>query len=345
MSVVVVVGVGMRTPVGMYADATAAAVRAGISRLGMHPSWIDKTGEPMKVAMDGVLDPSMPLRERWGALAGTALTEALGVVRPGVKVGLFVAMAEHGPGWEPDSAQKALSDLVQGETRPLSEVRVFSRGNAAGYSALEAACSLLRARQLEVAVLLGVDSYIDAVRLEGLDAQRQLQNQANRIGFVPGEGAAACVLCVDSIARSLGLRPLVSILGSGTAMERAVIRTDDVCVGEGLADAIRAATAGMRLPEQKIGRTLCDINGESYRSEEFMYIPLRVQAPFVDANRYEAPADAVGDVGAASCPFHIGLVAAGARRRVPQPGYALTWASSEGGLRGAAALQVLGGGR
>ena len=99
------------------------------------------------------------------------------------------------------------------------------------------------------------------------------------------------------------------------------------------------------MPEQKIGRMLCDINGESYRSEEFMYLPLRVKAPFVDANRYEAPADSVGDVGAASCPLHIGLVAAGARRRTRQPDYALTWASSEGGLRGAAALQVLGGRR
>lgn len=340
---VVVAGVGMRTPVGLHADATAAAVRAGISRLGMHPSWLDKTGEPMKVAMDGALDPSMPLPERWRALAGSALTEALEVVSPSTKMGLFVAVAELGPGWEPDVGWDALAAIVREGTVPFSEVRVFPKGNAAGYSALEDACSVLRARQLEVVVLLGADSYIDALRLEGLDAQRQLQNQANRIGFVPGEGAAACVLCLPSTARSLGLQPLVSMLGVGTAMERALIKSDDVCVGEGLAEAIRIATAGMRLPEQKIGRVLCDINGESYRSEEFMYVPLRVQAPFVDANRYEAPADAVGDVGAASCPFHIGLLAAGVRRRAPQSGYALTWGSSERGLRGAAAWEVVGG--
>ena len=334
----------MRTPVGLHADATAAAVRAGISRLGMHRSWLDKTGESMKVAMDGVLDPSMPLPERWRALAGSALTEALEVVPPSTKVGLFVAVAESGPGWEPDVGRDALAALVQeGTVPPFSEVRVFPKGNAAGYSALEDARSVLRARQLEVVVLLGADSYIDAVRLEGLDAQRQLQNQANRIGFVPGEGAAACVLCLASTARSLGLQSLVSVLGVGTAMERALIKSDDVCVGEGLAEAIRVATAGMRLPEQKIGRVLCDINGESYRSEEFMYVPLRVQAPFVDANRYEAPADAVGDVGAASCPFHIGLLAVGVRRRAPQPGYALTWGSSERGLRGAAAWEMVGG--
>lgn len=298
----------------------------------------------MKVAMDGVLDPSMPLPERWRALAGSALTEALEVVPPSTKVGLFVAVAESGPGWEPDVGRDALAALVQeGTVPPFSEVRVFPKGNAAGYSALEDARSVLRARQLEVVVLLGADSYIDAVRLEGLDAQRQLQNQANRIGFVPGEGAAACVLCLASTARSLGLQSLVSVLGVGTAMERALIKSDDVCVGEGLAEAIRVATAGMRLPEQKIGRVLCDINGESYRSEEFMYVPLRVQAPFVDANRYEAPADAVGDVGAASCPFHIGLLAVGVRRRAPQPGYALTWGSSERGLRGAAAWEMVGG--
>lgn len=338
----VVVGVGMRTPVGLYADATAAAVRSGISRLGVHPTWVDKTGEPMKVALDGRLDPTAPLPERWKALAGSAMAESLGAVRPDAKVGLFVALAEPGVGWEPDVARQALSGLVREAPVPFSDVRVFPKGNAAGYAALETALALLRQGVLEVAVLLGADSYIDAVRLEGLDKERQLQNVENRIGFIPGEGAAACVLCSSPVARSLGLRPLVGILGVGTATESALIKTDDVCVGKGLAEAIRAATAGMKLPEQKIGRTLCDINGESYRSEEFMYVPLRIQAPFVDANRYEAPADCVGDIGAASCPFHIGLVAAWARRGVRQASYAMTWASSEGGLRGAAALQVLG---
>ena len=55
---VVVVGVGARTAVGMTAPATAAAVRAGIAGFEKHPFVVDTAGNPMIVAGAPYLGPS-----------------------------------------------------------------------------------------------------------------------------------------------------------------------------------------------------------------------------------------------------------------------------------------------
>ena len=49
----VVVSTGARTPVGLRAPTSAAAVRAGICRHGFHPTMLDGAGDPLRFVLDG----------------------------------------------------------------------------------------------------------------------------------------------------------------------------------------------------------------------------------------------------------------------------------------------------
>src|SRR4051812_7636695 len=98
-----VVAVGARTPVGLRAESTAAAVRAGISRLSEHPTLIGAGGEPLRCAYDALLAATLRCSSRMGELAIAALTETLaklpGGGGPTVPVHLFLAFPDARPGF------------------------------------------------------------------------------------------------------------------------------------------------------------------------------------------------------------------------------------------------------
>ena len=75
--------------------------------------------------------------------------------------------------------------------------------------------------------------------------------------------------------RRLGLEVLAWIIAAATTTEKNRIKTDDICIGEGLSEAIGRVSSSLKLPEEKINSTYCDMNGEHYRSEEFTFTVLR----------------------------------------------------------------------
>jgi 3-oxoacyl-[acyl-carrier-protein] synthase-1 len=191
-------------------------------------------------------------------------------------------------------------------------VHALPEGHAAGILAMGHAAEALRAGDCELAIVVGVDSYLHVDTLEWLDEQGRLHNdQDSRSAFVPGEAAGCCVLASTGWCRARHVKPLARIIGIGLATEPSGLGSATVCVGEGLSRAVREATQGLCLPEQKLGDTYCDLNGERYRSEELAFAMLRNPRPFVDANRFTAPTDCWGDVGAAS-----GTLLSGKRSRL-----------------------------
>ncbi len=333
---------GARTAVGLGADAAAAAVRAGVSRLMLHPRFVDTTGESVRLAYDASLDVDLRAPERMAALGLSAVKEALAELDGSAKLGLYVAGPEPRPG-AGEQALQPVSTRLTGALVERFEVvasRVFPFGHAAGASALQAATADLTANRVELALVVGVESYVDHETLAWLDATRQLDHERCRSGFTPGEGAAAVLLVQRGRSRAFRLPELASILGVGLAMEPITINSPDPVLGLGLTDAMKQATAHLKYPQNKITTAYCDINGQRYRSEEFMYIPLRLWAPFVDANAYEAPADCWGDIGAASLPAFMNLIVQSGRRGYAKGSYNLSWASSVGGRRGAVLLEL-----
>jgi 3-oxoacyl-[acyl-carrier-protein] synthase I len=341
----VIVATGARTPVGLRAPTSAAAVRAGICRHGFHPTLRDGAGEPLRFALDARLDPDVQGTARMEAIALWAMRES---IEPLMAVGrvpfsLWVALPEERPGWSPTDATAVMRTLASDVARWCEPEQVTSvpRGHAAGLVALELALRELSTGSSRACVIGGVDSYLHDATIDWLDDSRQLCTTTNRSGFVPGEAAGFFVITTEATARTWGLPEMAAIHGVGSSIEPNAIKSGRTCTGEGLTAAIREATRGLRLPEEKITTTFCDINGERYRSEEFLYVPLRCPTPFVDANRYEAPADSWGDVGAASGPLFVTLAAASgqSQRIYARDGRCmLAWTGSEGGTRAAVTL-------
>lgn len=221
-----------------------------------------------------------------------------------------------------------------------SAVHLISRGHAAGLMALQLAAETVAVGKAEFAVAAGVDSYFDAMTLAWLDRTGVLMSSKNRNGFPPGEAAGACLLARRSTAKRHGLPILARVTAAATSVEPHPIRSAGVCIGEGLSAAINGVVSSLDLPRHAITATYCDLNGERYRSEEFMYTLLRVQMAFVDAHKYQSPADCWGDVGAASGLLFAGLALASYQRGYATGQYPVLWAGSTRGHRTAVVLSL-----
>ena len=340
-SSVSIVGVGARTPVGLSAPSAAAAIRAGISRLGEHPYMVDKLGEPYMVAMDRTMDEPDRI-ERVFALATSALEEAIGATAlpEGAELPVYVALPELGR-WFSDRDGKLLGERVAAHLAPKISASVFvvPGGNAAGLLALQRAAALLHLRQSPLVAVVGADSHLDPDFLEELDGKARLASSTNRWGYPPGEGSGALLLALSSTARAYRLEELGEVRAVETAREEALIGTDAPCIGKGLA---AAATPVLRvLGTETVSSVYCDLNGERYRNGEWAYASLRLPAGTItDPTAFIAPADCWGDVGAATGPLLVGLAVASGRRRYSRGPHSLVWCSSESGLRGAALLSL-----
>lgn len=347
---VCIVGVGACTAVGLDAASTAAAARAGISGYAEHPYLVDGVGEPYVLARVTSLDPYLFGAERLAALAAPALDEALAPLR-GVGVAppapiLALGLPEPRPGLRAGLQQAlkvALDTLGEGRWA-IRELRTARRGHAAGLMAVASALRMLAHGECELCLAGGVDSYVDPDALDWIEANGQLHTPANAWGFVPGEAAGVCLLCRGGTAERLGLRPLGTVLSVATATEVNRIKTQSICLGEGLTRAVREALTPLP-PEMLIDRTYCDQNGEAYRADEQGFMLARLSARFRDPADCVTPADCWGDVGAASGPL-LALLGcqSGVNGDVGGP-VRLIWTSSEGGDRAAAVLAVPPSGR
>lgn len=341
-----VLAVGARTPVGLTAEATAAAVRAGISRHATHPFMVDHRGDPMRCARDARLPVAILGWQRLAALAEGALDEVidkLDLDTTGVgPVSVSVALPERRPGFEDRDAEQVLAAVTAHvATRSAAgtlRIEKAPRGHAGGLVAIHAAAERIAQGAADLCIVGGADSYFEADTIDWLIEERQLRGDESRNGFIPGEAAGFVVLAGEGARRHLRRSSLGWMRGSGIAHEAKRIKTDDVNSGEGLADAVRGATRALQVPDQAVDAVYCDINGERYRSEEWGFTLLRLPQACRDTS-YQSPAESWGDVGAASGPLLCGLaLQSWARAYAPGP-RALVWAGSEGGLRGAVVLE------
>lgn len=341
-----IVSVGARTPVGMTADAAAASVRAGITRLSEHPYMIDQLGGPMPAAIDPRLEPSLTGPGRLLALAETALRETCETLAAApsarLRVPLYLALPEVRPGFTMRDVRAVQSGLARLGALPLDivEVTVLPQGHAAGLAALDVAVRRIRDDVFIACLVGGVDSYFHADTMEWLDANRQLVGAVSRSGFVPGEGAGFCLLMSDRLRTRIGLLSLARVASVAVGRETKLIKTSAMCFGEGLTATVREALGDLKSTPRAIDEIICDINTERYRGEEWGFVCLRLALTFDDPTGYLAPADCWGDVGAASGPLFAMLACRAAARGAAKGPRTMLWASSEGGLRGAAILET-----
>jgi 3-oxoacyl-[acyl-carrier-protein] synthase-1 len=336
---VVVVGMGANTPVGRGAWASAAAVRAGVSGFAQHPYMIDTAGEPMRAAFASWIDIGVQGIDRFESLLMPAIEEALAVLKgppaSASRWALALGLPSARPGLPEKLADELLARVARRHAAVFGGVVALQTGHSAGLRGVQAAFKRLRQGALDACLVAGVDSWLEPETLEWLEANDQLHGAGplnNAWGFIPGEGAGALLLIRESEARALGLVPLGTVLGVGVATEAKRIKTETVCIGDGLTEAFRGALASMPVGA-KATDIYCDLNGEPYRADEFGFAALRTKEYFASASDFVAPADCWGDVGAAGGPMHLVLAIAAGQKRYAQGTLAFVWASAEMGER------------
>ncbi len=345
---VVIVALGACTPVGRDAWSSAAAVRAGISGFGQHPYMIDSAGEPMRAAIAPWIDIGLSGADRLEALLFPAIEQVLEPITPPreepLRMAISLGLPSPRPGLPEDIQRQMMSRINKRFAPQFSSAASFCAGHAAGLIALQAAAAKLGQGALDACVVAGVDSYIEAETLEWLEENDQLHSAGplnNAWGCIPGEAGSALLLMRESVAVAAALQPLALVLGSGSATEPKRIKTETVCIGEGLTQAFRATLAALPAGS-RITDVYCDMNGEPYRGDEFGFTALRTKECFESASDFVAPADCWGDVAAAGGALHVMLATVAGRKGYANGNLAFAWASAEMGER-AAALIATGG--
>jgi len=345
---VFVVGMGASTAVGRGAWESAAAVRAGISGFVQHPYMIDTTGEPMCAAIAPWLDIALTGVDRFEALLFPAIDEAIAALStsPAGRCAIALALPGPRPGLPEDIGAVITRRLASRYKSIFGSTEVFAAGHASGLLALQSACAKLRQGALDACVVAGVESWIEPETLEWLEANDQLHGAGplnNAWGFVPGEAGAALLLVTERMGRAMKIESLAGVFSVGSANESKCMKTETVCLGEGLTEAFRQAFS--LLPkDRKITDIYCDMNGEPYRADEFGFTVLRTREHFESASDFVAPADCWGDVSAAGGLLHVMLACAAGRKGYANGTLALVWASSAEMSARAAAIVVTGQG-
>ncbi|MGE5451958.1 MAG: beta-ketoacyl synthase N-terminal-like domain-containing protein [Acidobacteriota bacterium] len=340
---VVIVSLGACTSLGRDAWSSAAAVRAGLSGFTQHPFMVDGVGAPMHVAMAPWLDVRLNGVARLAALLMPAIDQALEPVAGHIqrdRTAIALGLPPPRPGVPPALTNPLMAQIAERHGSLFGSAAAFASGHAGALQAMQAGWTKLSQGALDACLIAGVDSYLEPDTLEWLEDQDQLHGAGplnNAWGLVPGEAGAALMLMRASVAQAAGVPVLATVLGTGIAHEPHRIKTDSVCLGEGLTQALRAALGA--LPAGSLVSDLYgDMNGEPYRADEFGFAALRVKEHFEGVSDFIAPADCWGDVGAAGGVLHAMLATVAGYKGYAKGPLAMTWASSESGERAAALL-------
>lgn len=343
-----VLRVGMICPVGLDAQQTAAALRAGVSRK-TETAMLDARLEPVVVGhladeLLAPLDRSLgarprmdPLELRLLRLAGSPLRELLSKQFAGATLPVYLAAPQppaDGPAFVSERFLPMLARQA-GVRIDLAASRVFAGGGASLFEAIVAARDeLLIPRRAKFVIVGGVDSYFDPDRVEQLERDGRLRTFGPQDALTPGEAAAFVILSTHEVCSRHSLAPLAWITTVGLATQ-----TEPLLLGEGLANAVSATLAhGTREP---IRLVMAGLNGEIEAAKEWGVAYLRNREHFAEPVRVQHPAENIGDAGAALAPLLLGTATLLLRARMVA-GPALVWARSDAGRRGALLLYAGG---
>jgi 3-oxoacyl-[acyl-carrier-protein] synthase-1 len=343
MSGLEVIAIGARTPLGFLAETSAAAARAGLSRVREFP-FVTPKGQPMMIAADEQLSPRVEGIARLMPMANAALWQIAHKLAAAARpyegeIDLWLALPEPRPGLGEAEIMQFVDTLITTLHGNGTRLRyeVAGRGHAGVAEALTRAAQVIAHHDERLSLVLGVDTYLDPRTLLWLEHNRCLGPSA-RSGFPPGEAAGCLMVASARQRKQLGLPCLAQITGLGLAHEPRPLGDECGSLGEGMTAALRAATSQLRLPSEAVDAVFSDINGERHRSEEWGFVALRMPELFRTLD-YEAPADAWGDLGAASGALLGVLAIQSWARRYARGPRALVLTGSTSGQRGVILLE------
>ena len=357
-----IIGVGTVTPVGLYTAAAEAAIGAGLTQ-ARRATFINMDGERQDMHLvDGdYLAPLCPEISSVGLtgphvrmlrLAGPALAEAIATTSEPPP--LFLALPELLPDTRDPIAPTFVQDLaIQARVKLDAKRSAIYREGAGFLFALRDALHFLANGHGSQVVVGGVDSFLDAVRLNILDAESRLygSHPRSRLGFQPGEGAGFILLRGESKSgqRPGGAHALARLIGVGLGKEKGHRYSKEPYRGDGLAEAFAELFEPLPPDLPKVRCVYCGFNGENMPAKEWGVSRLRNSERFIDDTQIEHPADCIGDAGAALGAIMLGLAAFTideGHQPEPRPiwaqddpGPCLVWSTSDREPRAAALVQ------
>ena len=316
----VIIGVGGQTSIGHTMPAISAAVRAALNVFGASKTLVRRySGEPAIIAMLDTLPAGGSVASRMTSMALAAAREALGAwtvaaasrVLPPRGLPILLALPPARPGFLQDTARRMAQDVIQGLPVKPDKPRcgLYSVGHAGGLTGLEKALRLIQDGAVSVCLVGGVDSYLDIDVLQGVESFGRLKGEEQPNGFIPGEGAGFILLASREYADRARLDPLAEIVASGSAVEPQPWYSGKPTLGQGLTGALQAIFRAEGLEKTRADVTYCDLNGESWRVDEWVYAYLRTGKRHGEPLDLRHPAACWGDVGAASGTLLAGLAA------------------------------------
>ena len=315
---VFIAGVGMITAVGANAETTTAAVNAGISafRDSVH---FNKNFNPMRMALipEDALPPLNPDKvsiagltsreRRMLRLATPALEEVMQSVPLTVRPPLFLAVSESVPDC-PSIIQPGFIDHLVAQTGikiDRAASRMIATGRAGGLQAIDLAFKYFESTGKDVALVGGVDTYLDSFLLGVLDSQDRILAENIQDGFAPGEAAGFLMLVSERVVDKLPNKALAALYAPGLAEESGHRYSQEPYLGDGLSRAFQLAIENAG--GQPIHTIYASLNGEQFSAKELGVASIRNKGALVDDFEVVHPADCFGDIGAAFAPVMIGM--------------------------------------
>ena len=362
---VVITALGAVTSVGHSAPASCAAIRAGITRPRRvwHFEALDSetmetvglTAHPIHGFTEGFLGMG-----RWLRLARACVGELLRT--PGLppasdrafwsRTGLAVATpAPDDELFEPEG-EDGLAGVREAYVHPLRDelglairdeaVEVLGLGQAGVAAAVEHGLEVLSRGSLERLLVVAADSLLDPAALALLGEEGRLKTGDSAVGLMAGEAGACFLLERRNVALQRGATPLAGVSGVVLAEEENHFFSDAPNQGLGLADCIREVLARTSPQTPFEGDIYSDLNGESWRSQEWGMARVRLRDVLGEVLNLHLPCTSVGDVGAASGALGVCLAVHDLSLGHARTGHALGLSSSHWGDVGCISLHVEG---
>lgn len=322
---------------GECAAETALLMDAGIVNLA--PSrFVGDDGARISMCCAPALTPDILGTDRLAALAGFALEQLAGQPStnslqgvPTLLLCLPERMARQSGGFELTADGNALVHAL-GQLSRLrgATIEPFPFGRAAGALSLQRAAQL--AGQGRRVLWGGVDSQHDWTVLQALAASDRLLTENNVDGLRPGEAAAFALLQ----QAEGGARPV--ILGSGLGRQAPVGDEASAIRADGLARAVRSATAVLRDQRRRCSYWLFDTTHEDLAVQRLQHVLTVCHDIVGTRTTLNAPLQLLGDAGAASLPLFAALADQGWRHGTASDDTALLAACADSGACGAILL-------
>jgi len=339
---IVVTALEANTAVGLTAEQSSAAIRAGIPGFREHPQYAPIAmesatgGDPVTVASNGRID-GFDSERLFSLIIDplTSLVETSGLGRSDmVHGGLYLALPENDEVIQKFNLRRHfLEQLSMHLALPRTkEFLAVQTGSTGVYLLVERAMEKIRAGDINFCIVAAVDSFLLNDRLELYDQHWRIKSDRNPAGFIPGEAAAVFLIEAEQFARGRNADILFRIDGVGGGQESNPITGDKTSTAKGLTDAIRSL-AIVTNRDSAWQWVLSDLNGERYKAYEWGVALPRLNQYITSNHEFSHIADTIGDVGAAMAAVQLGCVSEAFKRKYAPAVTALLFAGNDAGKR------------